>query len=439
METRSLMHDEDSPLLLLGDSFEDGDSFQLAEELRATHTNLPIILLAGRDDLESVLRSMRLGAVDYLAAPFKKADVLEAVARGLQHRRNWEAWIKKETGRLTGVLNKRLTELEAILRQVDDGVLVLDGARRVMIVNEALRRAFGLGKRVVLGTTVNDLLQNEEVLAAVEAQEAGEHQHVELQGQDGRVFSVHTSKVPQVGTVVTLHDISYLKELDRLKGDFVNTVSHDLRSPLTAILGYVELIERAGEVNEQQAEFILRVKASVRNTTDLIGDLLNLGRMEVGLAEDMQLLRLEELVEATIEAQTNRAQSKQQTIRFSKPTHLSQVLGSRTQLRQVADNLIGNAVKYTPEGGEIRVMLREEEGQVILHVADNGPGIPTDEQGRIFEKFYRASNAGEEVPGTGLGLAIVKTVVDNHRGRIWVDSKTEKGAVFTVVLPVGQP
>jgi two-component system phosphate regulon sensor histidine kinase PhoR len=434
-ETRQLMHDEDPPLLLLGDSFEDGEPLEMAEELRATHPNLPIVVLAGANDLDSVLRCMRLGAVDYLIAPYKKPDLLEAVGRALQHRRNWEQWVKKETGRLTGTLNKRLSELEAILKQVDNGVLVLDSTKRVMLVNPALRQAFGLGKGAVLGSTLEELFGGKEMLEAVVRRDEAD-EHVEVEGKDGRIYSLHTSRVPGVGIVVTLHDISYLKELDRLKGDFVNTVSHDLRSPLTAILGYVELIERAGEVNEQQAEFIKRVKTSVHSTTDLIGDLLNLGRMEVGLVEDVEQLHMDELVKTSIETMSSRAKAKKQNLRLSKPDKLSEVLGSRIQLRQVADNLIGNALKYTQEGGEIRVMLREEEGQVILHVADNGPGIPAGEQGKIFEKFYRASNVGDDVQGTGLGLAIVQTVVDNHRGRIWVDSKPGQGSVFTVVLPI---
>jgi len=129
-------------------------------------------------------------------------------------------------------------------------------------------------------------------------------------------------------------------------------------------------------------------------------------------------------------------QAKGQTLHLGKTASLPPVLGSRTQLSQLVDNLIGNAVKYTPPGGKIRVTLRVEQKQLIIRVTDNGPGIPLEEQGRIFEKFYRASNVGKEVQGTGLGLAIVKTIVDNHRGRIWVDSKPGKGSVFTVVLPV---
>jgi two-component system NtrC family sensor kinase len=247
---------------------------------------------------------------------------------------------------------------------------------------------------------------------------------------------VRISHVAELGTVASLHDISYLKELDKLKGDFVNTVSHDLRSPLTAILGYVELIERAGKVNAQQGEFIRRVKSSVHATTDLIDDLLNLGRVEVGALDELAPVNMQLVVVNVMNNLQPMVQAKGQTLHLGKTSNPPPVLGSRMQLGQLVDNLISNAVKYTPPNGQIRVTLRVEQKQLILRVSDNGPGIPLEEQGRIFEKFYRASNVGQDIQGTGLGLAIVKTIVDNHRGRIWVDSKPGEGSVFTVVLPV---
>jgi two-component system NtrC family sensor kinase len=363
--------------------------------------------------------------------------LFEAVERALAHRQGWERWLHKETGRLTGSLKQQLSELETILKQVDDGVLVLDRGGRLMMINRAVREAFGLDAREIVGLTPEEIFDNGELVAALSKDDSASSSHVEIETPDGRFYNLRQTYIPEIGTVASLHDISYLKELDRLKGDFVNTVSHDLRSPLTAILGYVELIERAGEVNKQQAEFIRRVKTSVHATTDLINDLLNLGRLEVGIVEDMHTLQLQDIVGGSVEAIMARVEQRGQTLRMAVDGKVSSVTGSPVQLRQVVDNLISNAVKYTPEGGEIRVMLREEDGQVILHVADNGPGIPTEDQGQIFDKFYRASNVSDEVQGTGLGLAIVKTVVDHHHGRIWVDSKSGKGSIFTVVLPVG--
>jgi PAS domain S-box-containing protein len=423
-------------LCFLGDDLPDGDPFELAEEFLMKRPKLPIVLIAGKDAPGQLLRGMRIGISDCLAPPHKANEVLASVERGLQQRQLRESWLNTETKRKTSPLDKRLGELEEILRRVDDGVLLLDSENKVVMVNEALRQAFAVEEQEVLGSGVDQLFRDEDILQALE--EDGDEGHTEISAKDGRVFSMQVTQIPDVGRVASLHDITYLKDLDRLKGDFVNTVSHDLRSPLTAILGYVELIERAGEVNEQQAQFIDRVKASVASTTDLIEDLLNLGRLEVGVVDDMRELQLGDLVESSLDAHSSFTKQKEITVRYTPSKNIPTVMGSRTQLRQVADNLIGNAVKYTYPGGEIRVSLSFEDGQVILRVADNGPGIPANEHKSIFEKFYRAKNVNEGVEGTGLGLAIVKTVVDNHGGRIWVESKPKQGSVFTVVLPVAE-
>jgi signal transduction histidine kinase len=200
----------------------------------------------------------------------------------------------------------------------------------------------------------------------------------------------------------------------------------------------VELIERAGSVNPQQTEFINRVKSSVYTTTNLIDDLLKLGRVEVGTLDEVKPVDMKLLVVNALANHQPQVKEKGQTLRLRKSNDLPPVMGSRVQLNQLVDNLISNAVKYTPPDGQIRITLSQEENQLILHVADDGPGIPLEEQGQIFKKFYRASNAPAGVAGTGLGLAIVKTIVDNHRGRIWVDSKLGEGAAFTVVLPLAK-
>jgi PAS domain S-box-containing protein len=327
-----------------------------------------------------------------------------------------------------------LLELETILRQMHDGILVVDEANRILLMNQALRQTFGLGTQEFIGKEVEQTIPNLGLLDAFKTQGL----HHEVQNQDGRVFDVRVSKIPGLGRIAVLHDITYLKEMDRMKGDFVNTVAHDLRSPLTAILGYVELIERTGPVTPQQAEFINRVKSSVYTSTNLIDDLLKLGRVEVGALDEVTPVNVKLLLANALANYQVLVKEKELILHLGKSGELPPVMGSRVQLNQLVDNLIGNAVKYTPPGGQIRVTLGEEENQLILRVADTGPGIPLDEQGHIFEKFYRASNAPEGVAGTGLGLAIVKNIVDNHRGRIWVDSKPGEGAKFIVVLPLAK-
>ena len=419
-------------ILFLSNPLPGGDAFEVAAELRAAYPMLPIVMLAGKSVTRDFSRSMQTGLVDYLDLPLDKIAAINAADRALEQKKLWELWLKRETGRITEPLNQRLSELETILFQVNDGVLVVDQENRILMMNLALRQTFGLGNEDFNGRYIEQVVPNSGLIEALKTP----GRHHEVQNQTGRVFDVRVSNLPEMGLVASFHDITYLKEMDRMKGDFVNTVVHDLRSPLTAILGYVELIERAGRVNPQQAEFINRVKSSVYTTTKLIDDLLKLGRVEVGTLDEVTPVNMKLLVAKILTHYQLQVKEKGHTLRLRKSGDLQPVMGSRVQLNQLVDNLIGNAVKYTPPGGQIRVILGEEENQLILQVADNGPGIPLEDQSRIFEKFYRASNAPKGVAGTGLGLAIVKTIVDNHRGRIWVESKPGEGAVFTVVLPL---
>ena len=430
---RAALRDDKVPdLILIGNPLSGGNAFQMAANLKAKYPSLPLIMLGRKVSASDLERAKELGVIDYLRLPLNGKIALAAVRRGLEQKRLWEKWLKREAGRISAALNRRLGEMENILRQVNEGVLVVDKDQRIVSMNQALRETFELGEADFTGETVESVISNQGFLNALK--EGGDRH--EMQTQVGRSFHVRVSRIPKVGIVASLHDISYLKELDRLKGDFVNTVAHDLRSPLTAILGYVELIERIGPVNSQQEEFIKRVRSSVHNTTSLIDDLLKLGRVEAGGLDEVTPVDMKLLVANSLAGFQPQLQKKGQTLRLRKVEDLPPVRGSRTQLSQLVDNLIANAVKYTPPAGEIRVRLRREENQLILRVADSGPGIPLEEQSRIFEKFYRASNAPAGVHGSGLGLAIVKNIVDNHQGRIWVDSKPGEGAVFTVVLPV---
>jgi two-component system NtrC family sensor kinase len=229
-----------------------------------------------------------------------------------------------------------------------------------------------------------------------------------------------------------------LKKLDQIKNDFVSTVSHDLRSPLTAILGYVELLERVGPINNTQKEFIDRVQTSVHNITNLVDDLLNLGRIEAGFDTRKEFLDLGKLVAFTIEGMHKVLKTQQQTISTEIAESLPQIFGSPIQLRQLISNLLSNACKYSPKGSNIEVQIKQERNQLIFTITDEGFGIPAIDLPHIFEKFYRAGNIGTDISGTGLGLAIVKTIVDSHQGRIWVDSVIGQGTTFTVVLPISE-
>jgi len=347
------------------------------------------------------------------------------------------AAIAIENAKLYSETEIERNKLENILTQIEDGVIVVGDSNELILVNRRARLAFDLGDEDLSGKALEDVFDNRDLLRAIRG-EALDPQRIELKADDEHFYRVQVTNIQDIGTVATLQDISYLKELDRIKTDFVNTVSHDLRSPLTSILGYVELIKRAGLVNENQEEYIQRVQMSVHSITSLISELLDLGRIEVGLFDEYELVSLAPILEESLNGLQPRLIELKQNLTHDIPAKLPNVYGDPIQLRQLLDNLIGNAIKYTQNGGEIKVTGTEEDDKVIIRVADNGRGIPLEEQANIFDRFFRASNVPDSSTGTGLGLAITKSIVENHRGRIWVDSALGKGSVFTVVLPTSK-
>jgi two-component system NtrC family sensor kinase len=203
-------------------------------------------------------------------------------------------------------------------------------------------------------------------------------------------------------------------------------------------LGYVELLERVGTINEQQREYIRRVHASVESITSLVNDLLELGRIESGFDIKNEVVHLDGILRFSLETLGGMISDKRLNLRLSLPEDIPPMRGNPIRLRQMLDNLLGNAIKYTPEGGDISIEMKAQSEQVILRLLDSGPGIPPSDQPHIFEKFYRAGNVPKGVGGSGLGLAIVKSIVDSHYGRIWVESLLGQGSTFTVVLPLTQ-
>jgi len=346
------------------------------------------------------------------------------------------ASIAIENARLYSRSEAERNRFESILTKIEEGVIVVDHESRVILINRKACDIFGIMGDDLEGRRVREVIQHPELVEVLREDSPPIPSRLEIGLEDGRVFHAQVTPIPEIGIVVTMQDITHLKELDRIKTDFVNTVSHDLRSPLTAILGYVELLDRVGTLNEQQKEFIRRVQISVQNITSLINDLLDLGRIEAGFDVRKEIVPISIIIQYAVDGLRGRAADKQQSLTLDLPENLPRVLGNPIRLRQMLGNLIGNAIKFTPASGRITVSGRQEGGQVILQVADNGPGIPSSDQPYIFDKFYRASNVPADTPGTGLGLAIVKSIVENHQGRIWVDSTLGQGTTFTVVLPI---
>lgn len=341
-----------------------------------------------------------------------------------------------ENARLYEKADDERRKLEAVITNMNDALLMLDQNSRIQIINRSMAKALSIeNPDEVIGHLVTDVIKSEEILNLINIPESAKTRHGEINIEDEHIYSAQNTFIPKVGTAITMQDISHIKEVNRLKDEFVHTVSHDLRSPLTAVLGYAELLERVGKVSSTQKDFIQRIRESVGDITSLIDDLLDLGRIESGFDTERELVNLDQILKYTTQNFESLHQQKEQDFAVELAPNLPPTHGNPLRLRQMCDNLVANAIKYTPKGGKIRVRLRSKGSELILQVSDDGPGIPLEDQHRIFEKFFRAQNALGKETGSGLGLAIVKTIVENHRGRIWVESKLGEGSSFFVVLP----
>jgi len=425
-------------LILLSEIYKERNGLELAEDLIKSHPTLPIILLVSKYNVALLQKALRIGISDCLEHPVHSADVLWAVENSLNrcimiqelnmlnNRGNTKS-LRKQTER-------GRNRYETIVTMIEDGVIVVGPDNRLIMINLAARKIFDLGEADLFDFPLRDVFKHPDLLEIFDEHKIHPSRS-EIIMDDGRVFTANKTIIPDVGSAVIMQDITYLKELDRLKTDFVNTVSHDLRSPLTAILGYVELIDRVGKTNIQQREFIHRIQYSVNNITALINDLLDLGRVEAGFDTRNEIVQLPSLIRSTIEELRVRISEREQDVTVDIPANLPSTLGNPLRLRQMISNLVINSIKYTPRQGKLTVQARAEGGQIIIQVIDNGPGIPLADQPYIFDKFYRGSNITDDIPGTGLGLSIVKTIVENHRGRIWLNSIPNQGTTFTIVLP----
>ncbi len=348
-------------------------------------------------------------------------------------------------------LERDVEQLRVVLGGMAEAVIAIDARRRLMFANASADRLFGLGIHAV-GRLLPELIRSPQVQEAVDATLSGlDHFRGELSlpGRDliprspARILAVHGALIPgsaPQGAVLVFHDVTELRRLERMRQDFVANVSHELKTPLASIKAYTEtLLEWALHDEAVNVRFLNRIEEQADRLNQLILDLLSLARLESGHEVFHHgPLAISAVVEACVETHTGRAEAKGLVLSLDLgPVGESMlIVADEEAVHQILDNLIDNAIKYTPEGGWVRIACGLSDDSVVLEVADSGIGIPRDDLPRIFERFYRVDKArSREMGGTGLGLSIVKHVIQSIGGRISVDSRVGEGTRFDVHFP----
>ncbi|MDY7079382.1 MAG: response regulator [Chloroflexota bacterium] len=362
----------------------------------------------------------------------------------------------QELGQMLRHQQEESTRSQSILTSIADGVVVNSAEGQTTMVNPAAERILEMPGEQLVGQdfcalfSVFDAKSREEVVAAMEALLNASALEVPKAFKmtleiDGRVVHAHLSPVRTrredfLGVVTILRDITKEVEADRAKSEFVSNVSHELRTPMTAIKGYTDLLHAGavGPINDDQERFLAIIRNNADRLTALINDLLDISRVETGRVRfEPRPVQVGDVIADVVNALAVPAEAKHQTLTYEVVGGLPEVIGDRDRLNQVITNLVGNAIHYTPEGGEIELRSYLVEGAVRVDVRDTGIGITPDDLGHIFERFYRADDPlVQEAAGTGLGLSIARMFVEMHGGRVWVESEPGKGSTFTFILPV---
>jgi two-component system, OmpR family, phosphate regulon sensor histidine kinase PhoR len=347
-------------------------------------------------------------------------------------------------GQTIHTLTDERNRSSAILGSMVEGVAVVTGDERILFCNWAFEQILELPEGSSQGRTLVEALRQADLVALVRQALSGVEEltgEVEVGTVRRRNFSVTAAPVRSAGAngaVLVLHDITELRRLERVRRDFVANVSHEFKTPLTAIQGFAEtLLSGALDDKANRKHFVEIIREHARRLARLTDDLLKLSRIEAGRLElEIRPIRVEALVNGCVETARLNAKARGLEIHVDLQENAPAVRGDGAQLGEVLQNLLDNALQYTPSGGQIEVKACSKGQEVIFTVADTGIGIPESDLERIFERFYRVDAArSREAGGTGLGLAIARHIVDAHGGRIWVESAVGQGSRFHFSIP----
>lgn len=335
---------------------------------------------------------------------------------------------------------------EAVVNSIGDPLVVLDGEHRLVFVNPAAERVFGLTEDLVRGLHFLEAIRDTELFELIRRgarREQGAERPTVTRQVDGRErhYALEVTEIPGVpesGLVVLMQDVTHFHELDRMKSDFVSTVSHEFRTPLTSIaMGIGMLLERSRAAGDsQERQLLMAVNEDTQRLIKLVNDLLDLSRIESGRVQmEFAAVRLDRLLPEAAKPFFDQAKEKGIDLVVTVPPDLPAAWADAGKITWVISNLIGNAIRYTPAGGRITVGAEQKGNRLHVSVADTGVGIPESEFENIFRKFVQLPGPeGTSPGGAGLGLSIAREIVQAHGGRIWVESRVGAGSKFTFTL-----
>lgn len=361
-----------------------------------------------------------------------------------------------------------IEEREKLVHTIESlyaGLLLISDTGKIMQMNARARQIFGVTQDPV-GKQYTDTINHEKALQVLdrmlannlsendedESKAAEEISVADPETEEDRIFQMHAAQVRGedghlIGTAIILNDITEIRNLERMKTEFVAIAAHELRTPMTPIKGFISMLNADEEDSfsfEERKEYYSIIEQNVDRLNRLINDLLNVTRIERGIALQLfwEEVNLCELADSVFEVQRGMTNTSRHTLVLDCPEPSVTAVVGRDQVEQILQNLVSNAIKYSPEGGEVRIIIRDEPESktVLMGVSDQGTGIPESAKSKLFKPYRRIQNPKTaSVKGTGIGLFLVKNLVEAHHGTIWVDSELGRGTTFWFRIPKAPP
>lgn len=446
---------EEPDLVILDLRMPKVSGMQVLQTLRELQRQVPVIVITAYGSEEVVVRALRLGADDYVAKPFELDEMIHVIKRVLSKSKQ-----EQERARLSQELEKSVEELtkqiELILHGIDEGVFTVDRELRILTFNPAAEKILGWREEEIIGRPCAEVFgedgafSHQEKLISEAMRKAKPVTSVKegypVISKDGQRIFVASSAVPLldpdgqvVGAMVTFRDVSAEIELDHMKSGFISMVSHELRSPLSHIIASTELMREARLSSEQQQDLLNIVHTQSNRLNKFVAQILDVSLLEAGTVKaEQEPVALKPLIEQIIEVFEIRANTHR--FELAVPEEPTIVVGDESKIQTVLDNLLENAVNYSPKGSRVSIEVREGDKEIVTSVIDEGIGIPAHQLERLFERFHRvnASDAQEQY-GYGLGLYISKRLIEIQGGSIWAESEAGRGSRFSFSLPKWSP
>jgi two-component system, NtrC family, sensor histidine kinase KinB len=389
----------------------------------ATHSILCVPLVFH----DNIIGALQL--LNKLDGPFTEEDVARAVSIGMA------VAIAVSNARLFAEAASRQQLLATTLEHNGNPIIITDRDERLVLLNQRARELFDLSEEVI-GQPIRQAIPVPDLVAMLARKHHGAAtQRQELRLDDGSVWLCTVAPIPSYGRILVLQDITYLKELDTAKSNFVATVSHDLRAPLNSIAGFAHALGQVGPLTKQQEEFTSRIADSADRMSSLVSALLDLARIDSRLEQVRETCDVEGLIREVLTELQGQAITRDIDLAMEVVQTPPPVVCDPTQLHQAISNLVDNAIKYSPSGGRVDVKLDLNAGDLVVMVQDSGRGIPAKDVPYIFDKFYRVKDR-VQTTGVGLGLALVRSIAEAHGGTVRVESVENEGSTFILQLPV---